>query len=77
MGIPDEEGEPPRLVKSWDLRALTGKEPRQKVSTKIVISVAIKPILIPNLSAFRYKWQLADQRILEAHDLCMPPGAAP
>lgn len=77
MGIPDEKGEPPRLVKSWDLRAFTGKETKQKVNTKVAISVATSPIPAPNLSAFRYKWQLADQRILEAHDPCVPPGAVP
>lgn len=55
MGIPAEEDEPPRLVKSWDLRALTAKEPRQKVRTKVVISVARSPIPTPNLTAFRHK----------------------
>lgn len=77
MGIPAEEDEPPRLVKSWDLRALTAKEPRQKVRTKVVISVARSPIPTPNLTAFRHKWQLDDQRILETHDPRVLPGATP
>lgn len=51
MEIPDEEGEPLRMVNSWDLRALTGEGPRQKVSTKVVISVAKSPMPTPNLSA--------------------------
>lgn len=77
MGIRDEEREPPRLVKSWDLRALTGKEPRQKVNRNVVTRVPKSSIPTSNLSAFCCKWQLADQRLSEAHDPCVQPGAAP
>lgn len=69
-GIPAGEDEPPRLVKSWDLRALTAKEPKQKVRTNIVIDLSRSPIPTPNLTPFKYKPQLDDQRILEAHDPC-------
>lgn len=69
MGIPAED-EPPRLVKSWDLRALTAKEPKQKVRTNAVINLSRSPIPTPNLTPFKYKRQLDDQRILEAHDPC-------
>lgn len=52
MGIDDEEGEPPRLVKSWDLRALTGEEPRQKVNRNVVTKVPKSSIPTSNLTAF-------------------------
>lgn len=49
MGIPADEDEPPRLVKSWDLRALTGKQPRQQKRRKALVNVAKGPILTRKL----------------------------
>lgn len=55
MGGSLEEGSPPSLVKSWDLRAITCKQPRHNIKVQIAAALPKTSILTPAFTAATVK----------------------